>query len=51
MKRWPVIRHIRYWILRYRLSRWIDFCQRHGLGLVPQESDVRYLLDVWDGKV
>lgn len=50
MKRWPIIRHARYFWHAYWLSRWVDFHARRGLGFFPQESDLQFLQDVWKGR-
>lgn len=50
MKRLPIIRHVRWWIHAYRLSRWIEYCQRAGLWYFAQQEDLDYLQDIWDGK-
>jgi len=50
MKRLPIIRHIRYFYLSWKLWVYIAWCQQVGIGLHPHESDLQYLQDVWDGK-
>ena len=43
MKRWPVIRHVRFlWT-----SMWFRIWAEGPLS----ENDVRYLNDIWDGKI
>lgn len=51
MKRWPIIRHIRWFWLRYRVERWAWYCGQMGLGLGhPNPSDIAYLNDIWAGR-
>lgn len=50
MKTWPVIRHLRYIWLAWRLSRYMDTCRQLGLGITPNPNDLRYLEDVLRGK-
>lgn len=49
MKRLPVIRHIRYLWLRARFTYWWATTGQH-LGATPNEADLRFLDDVWEGK-
>lgn len=49
MKRLPIIRHARWAILCVRFNLWWERIGRH-LGAVPNESDVRFLEDVWSGR-
>lgn len=52
MKRWVGVRHVRYFWLRMRVERWALQCYRLGLAgfPVPNESDIRHLQLIWDGK-
>lgn len=51
MKRWPIIRHIRWAILDVKARRWARYWYNCGIGLgVPNASDLVYLQEVWDGK-
>lgn len=51
MKRWPIIRHVRYWWLRYRVERWAYTWYMGGVGLgYPNPSDLKWLEDIWKGK-
>jgi hypothetical protein len=51
MKRWPLIRHVRYWWLAYRVHRWAWKWGQLGVGLgVPNEADQRWLDEIWEGK-
>ena len=50
MKRFPIIRHVRFFYLRWRLERWVDYCRDVGVGVFAQESDWTYLQEVWEGK-
>jgi hypothetical protein len=49
MKRWPLIRHIRYFINLYRVNRHYDTWA--GLGYLPVNADRDYaVLDqIWHG--
>ena len=48
MKRWPLIRHVRWAWHAWRFSHWWETWGRY-LGAVPNPQDLRYLEDVWDG--
>lgn len=51
MKRWPIIRHIRWAILDYKAHRWAQYWHKAGVGLgVPNDNDLAYLQAVWDGE-
>lgn len=51
MKRWPLIRHVRWLVLDWQVHRWARELARFGIGLgVPHHSDLRFLDDVWSGK-
>lgn len=51
MKRWPIIRHVRYWWLRRRVYNWASFCASFGLGLGhPNEADLEHLERIWRGE-
>ena len=49
MKRWIIIRHIRYVYYAWRLTRWADLME--PLGYLIQQSDYDYLQAIWEGKV
>ena len=50
MKRWPLVRHIRYYWLLYRYNRWwVQVGQWYWLSMNP--SDEAYLADVWKGEM
>jgi hypothetical protein len=49
MKRWPLIRHLRYVWLAYCFNRWWYTIGRH-IWLAPNAADERYLDDVWYGR-
>lgn len=52
MKRWPVVRHIRYYYLNYQVRRAAYRWARVGIGLgFPNESDLKYLCKVWRGEI
>jgi hypothetical protein len=49
MKRLWGIRHVRYFYLSYKFYAYLAWCQKVGIGMFPQESDLEYLKGVWDG--
>jgi hypothetical protein len=49
MKRWPVIRHIRWMVLHSRFQKWW-FSEGCYLGDVPNEADMDYLERIWKGE-
>jgi hypothetical protein len=49
IERLPLIRHARYYWLSFQFWRWWGALGRH-LGAVPNEQDLKYLRDVWNGK-
>ena len=52
MKRWPIIRHLRYFWGCWRVHQFAAAWGRAGIGLgVPNESDLRYLDAMWRGEV
>lgn len=51
MKRWYVIRHVRYYFLRRRVFMAAREWARVGVGLGnPNDSDILYLEAVWRGE-
>lgn len=51
MKRLPLIRHVRFWWHSYRVHRWAYMWGQAGIGLGwPNQSDLRWLQDIWEGK-
>ena len=50
MKRWFIIRHIRWMWLLTKFNAHIQRMQDAGLGWIPAQSDIEYLEDVWKGK-
>jgi hypothetical protein len=51
MKRWPVIRHIRWLWLAWRVRRWAREWGNIGIGLgYPTEHDLRVLDAIWRGE-
>jgi len=48
VKRWPIIRHIRWLYLQARFLHWWNTVGRH-FGAVMNESDLDYLEKVWRG--
>ena len=52
MKRWPIIRHIRYFYGVYQVQRWARMWGGAGIGLgFPNPADVDYLNKIWKGEV
>lgn len=49
MKKLWGIRHLRYWIAVARFNLWWQSVGCY-LGAIPNESDIRYLQDIWEGK-
>lgn len=50
MKRWPIIRHVRYLWHAYWLDRWVRMWAQSGIGVGPAESDLRHLERIWRGE-
>lgn len=51
MKRWPVVRHVRYFWLAYRVDRWARMWGQAGVGLgYPNPGDLHHLDLIWKGK-
>ena len=51
MKRWPIIRHICWFIADYRVWRWVRECERCGIGDgVEHPRDKAYLNAIWRGE-
>jgi hypothetical protein len=45
------IRHLRFFWYARRVDRWAEMWSRAGIGLgVPNESDIRWLDDIWRGR-
>jgi hypothetical protein len=54
LKRWPIIRHVRYIWWTFWFYRWFNHFQRQTgryWGIFPAQSDLDYLQAIWDGKV
>ena len=49
MKRWPLIRHVRFFWAAWRLARWWKTVGSH-YWLAPNPLDERYLEAIWKGK-
>ena len=49
IKRWPIIRHLRWLWYSWQLARWMQFWSRAGLTL-PNIHDLEYLNRVWRGE-
>lgn len=51
MKRWPIIRHIRWFYLNIQVHRYARMWARHGIGIGhPHPSDLKHLDAIWKGK-
>lgn len=51
MKRWPLIRHIRYFWSRMKVYEWASQWGELGIGTGhPNQSDLDYLEAIWKGK-
>lgn len=48
MKRWPIIRHARYYWHLYHMRRWWALWSHFGY--FPNAADIRFLDDIWTGK-
>lgn len=50
MKRWPIIRHVRYFYLLYKVNEHYEFWAQ--MGMMPSNSDNDYaVLDaIWRGE-
>jgi len=51
MKRWPVIRHVRYYYLRFCVNRHYANWQQFGYLPVHAEHDYAVLERVWRGEM
>ena len=48
-KRWPIIRHVRWYMLQRNYWEWwyeVGFM----LGAFPNPADLKYMQDVWEGR-
>ena len=50
MKRWPLIRHVRYFFKKLALARHVARSAKQGYLPLAQKHDLDYLRDVWQGK-
>ena len=51
MKRWPVIRHIRYWYLGWKVYSHAARWGAMGIGFgVPNPSDIEHLTAIWESR-
>jgi hypothetical protein len=50
MKKWPIIRHLRYFFLSASLARHVRRYSKQGYLPLAQKHDLDYLRDVWQGK-
>lgn len=49
MMRLPVIRHIRWFVLNFRLQRFLNQWASAGFLRIPSQADLDYLDAVWRG--
>lgn len=49
MKRWPIVRHVRYLWMVWRFWRWWTTFG-HLIAAVPNEADLKFLEAVWEGR-
>lgn len=45
MKRWPGIRHIRFWWKQHRFYSW-----GNNIGIMPSAAAMAYLSNIWEGR-
>jgi hypothetical protein len=50
IKRWPLIRHVRYFYHAWRLYRWARAWNSIGIGIGPNPADIDHLEAIWRGK-
>lgn len=51
MKRWPVVRHCRYFWHKRRVERFAYAWYQCGIGMgYPNPSDLHWLQLIWEGK-
>ncbi|MCA0404902.1 MAG: hypothetical protein LCH39_01955 [Proteobacteria bacterium] len=48
--KWPVIRHVRYWITIYRINRHYDFYRSFGFLPTHAEQDYAEAEKIWRGE-
>jgi len=51
MKRWPIVRHIRYFYLRYRVNQHYAMWGEMGMLPVHADRDYEVLDQIWSGKI
>ena len=51
MKRWPIIRHIRFFYLRYRVNQHYDFYVDLGQLPINAHKDYAVLDQIWRGEI
>lgn len=51
MRRWPIIRHVRWLYLNWRVHQWAAAWGAMGIGLgSPNQSDLDHLERIWRGE-
>jgi hypothetical protein len=51
MKRWPIIRHVRYFYVKWQMIRHYDAWQSLGFGYFGwNKSDIDGLNEIWRGE-
>ncbi len=51
IKRLPIIRYIRWWILSIQLAEHVQMRQCLGIGFHPSQNDLDFLDKVWKGEL
>lgn len=51
MKRLPIIRHIRYFWLKYQMLRWYAMWAELGMHAGNMKHDQRVLDEIWAGRL
>jgi hypothetical protein len=51
MRRWPIIRHLRYFVLRYKVNRHYDMWLSLGYLPVHAQHDYDVLDQIWRGEL
>jgi hypothetical protein len=51
VKRWPIIRHLRYWYWKRRIKRDYEVCRSAGYMPVQVAKDWEALAKIWEGKL
>ena len=49
VKTWWGIRHLRYFWLRRKLRKWVEYWRRQGVGIFVHPLDAMHLKKIWKG--